>query len=548
MPEDVRREWESAIEQIVESDHSKKIVVAGPGSGKTFLFKKLLNKSREYHPEATHLVVTFINDLTDELKRDLGDLARVFTFHSYCKQLLHRNEYLREGLTDEFVVFPQLPTLIKSDWSLQNSSVAAPQFVKQMRLAEENTSTNYFLDRSNYYDAVSFDDMVFRVYRKLAPAPDIAEEYDMVLVDEYQDFNLLEVSLIDILARKSPVVIAGDDDQVLYGSLRGSSWDFIRNLCASPDYMRCELPFCLRCPEVIINTFDDIIEAARDLRLLQARISKPYRYFPPYKKSDSIAHPKLHAIKTSVQSLSSNYFGKVISKAIRSIPQGYITESKEKGFPTVLIIGNKQYLTQISNFLREQGYVLDEKDNSDSFDEINRIDGLRILNQNPRSRLGWRIIFEADRPNFFTNNPTELLLSSYPDESIPIDYKNSVIADSVALENTAPFVGSTSAIESDLPTIKLTSFQGAKGLSAQYVFIVGLHNGDLPRNTERIDDIEICKFLVALTRTRKQCYILWTGRFAGKRKAPSEFLRWIDGSRKEYTYVDNAYLRKNGLV
>jgi superfamily I DNA/RNA helicase len=94
------------------------------------------------------------------------------------------------------------------------------------------------------------------------------------------------------------------------------------------------------------------------------------------------------------------------------------------------------------------------------------------------------------------------------------------------------------------PTIKLTSFQSAKGLSAQYVFVVGLHEGDLPKNSNKVDDIEVCKFLVALTRTRKQCYLLWTGRFAGVIKNPSMFLNWIDRSRKNYTYADAKHFKE----
>lgn len=63
-------------------------------------------------------------------------------------------------------------------------------------------------------------------------------------------------------------------------------------------------------------------------------------------------------------------------------------------------------------------------------------------------------------------------------------------------------------IDKTKPTIKLTTFEGAKGLSAQHVFILGLQNGDLPKNPSSILDIEVCKFLVALTRTRKQCHLM----------------------------------------
>jgi superfamily I DNA/RNA helicase len=67
------------------------------------------------------------------------------------------------------------------------------------------------------------------------------------------------------------------------------------------------------------------------------------------------------------------------------------------------------------------------------------------------------------------------------------------------------------------PRIKLTSFEGSKGLSAQHVFVVGMHDGELPRNPASVQDLEICKFIVALTRTRKQCHVLWMTRFSGQR-------------------------------
>lgn len=90
-------------------------------------------------------------------------------------------------------------------------------------------------------------------------------------------------------------------------------------------------------------------------------------------------------------------------------------------------------------------------------------------------------------------------------------------------------------------TVRVTSFEGAKGLSAQHVFIVGLHNGEIPRNPHDIQDIEICKFVVSLTRTRKKCYLLFTGRFADEKKSPSHFLSWIDSNRFERIYVNKDY-------
>lgn len=539
-------ELQAAIDLIVESNHPKKIVVAGPGAGKTSLFKKLLSKSKEANQDASHLVMTFISALAEELKHDLSGLADVSTFHAHCKQLLHRNPYLREGLDEKFRVFPKLPTLIKSDWSfLHPRGEAPPHFVKLMREAIDNDATRFFLDRSNYYDAVSFDDMVFRVYSQLAVAPHTAGQHELILVDEYQDFNLLEISLLDLLSRKSPIVVAGDDDQVLYGALRSSHWNLIRNCFSSPEYEACELPFCLRCPEVVVNSFDDVVRTATAAGYLKGRIPKAYRYFPPYKERDSAAHPKLHVIKTSIQKNGAgNYFGRVIAEVARSIPARYIKDSREGGYPTVLIIGNKQYLSQISAHLKELGYVLDEKEGGEGEeDQITREDGLKILKEDIESSLGWRIMLEVDKPVFFTKTAARMLAVKPFTAAIPADYRDSVCGEVERLKEPAPKAKRPQP-GFGKPTIKLTSFQSAKGLSAQYVFVVGLNNRDLPKNPNKIDDIEICKFLVALTRTRKQCYFLLTRRFAGVPKEPSVFLGWIDRSRKKSAYLDAKYFKQ----
>jgi superfamily I DNA/RNA helicase len=534
----------------VQSNHPKKIVVAGPGAGKTSLFKTLLTKSNEAHKEASHLVVTFINALADELRHDLSGLADVFTFHAHCKQLLHRNPYLREGLSEDFRLFPKLPSVIKSDWSfLHPGDQAPPHFVKLMRQAVDDVATRFFLDRSNFYDAVSFDDMVFRVYLQIAAAPHTAERHDLILVDEYQDFNLLEISLLDLLSRKSPIVVAGDDDQVLYGALRSSNWNFIRDCYSSPDFQAYELPFCLRCPQVVVSAFDDVVRAATVAGHLKGRIPKAYRYFPPYKERDSAAHPKLQLVQTSIQkSGAGNYFGRVIAEVVRSIPSQYIKDSREGRYPTVLIIGNKQYLRQISAHLKELGYVLDEKEGAEGEeDQITREDGLKTLKEDAGSSLGWRIMLELDKPAFFTRAPASMLSTKPLIAMIPEAYRDSV---SQEVEKFEEPVATSKAPQPEFgkPTIKLTSFQSAKGLSAQYVFVVGLHDGDLPRNPLKIDDIEVCKFLVALTRTRKQCYLLWTRRFAGVPKNHSVFLDWIDRSRKTSVYLDAKYFKQRRVA
>ncbi|MDO8552620.1 MAG: AAA family ATPase [bacterium] len=536
----MEEELKAAIKKIVISDHPKKVILAGPGAGKTTLFKELLEKNND--GARSQLVLTFINNLKDELDEKLGHLAQVFTFHGYCVKLLHENPNLREGLSEKFKIFPNLPTLIKRDWEILHTK-EAPKFVGNMRNTLENAESDFYLSRSNYYDTVSFDDSIFRVHSVYSTGKVKVPRYKLVLVDEYQDFNRLEVSLIDLLSLDNSIAVAGDDDQALYSQLKGASYEFIRHLWRADEFENCELPFCLRCPEVIVNSFADVIEVAKQKKLLPGRIDKPYKYFEPYRRKDSTAHPKIKVLEISAQQLKTNYLGRTVAHIIKKIPKEYITESIKDKFPTALVIGPKQYLSQIAKHLQDEGFIIDYRAGGEETTKITHSMALPYLKENPNSNIGWRIALEADNPNFSRSALEKAVKHQKPlFDEIEASYRDALLSEAEKWEKPVEIVATQH--ESEQPTIKLTSYEGAKGLSAQFVFIVGLHNGDLPRDPNNIKELEIFRFLVALTRTRKQCYFLWANRFAGKPMRPSEFLRWIDKNRLSGIRVDKDVIKR----
>lgn len=287
-------ELKSAIENILKSPSKKKLIVAGPGTGKTTLFEMIL-KGSKVDPKK-NLVLTFINNLRKDLEKDLSGLASVYTLHSYCLGLLYRDPTLRTGLTSIFRCFPGLSRLIKSDWRFINKS-DTPQFVREMRNLDEKNNIDFYLERGHYYDAVDFDDTVYRVYKWTSKETKALGSYEKVLIDEFQDFNKLEDVIINRLANNSPILIVGDDDQALYSQLRDLTWDNIRTLYRSGDYEIFELPFCMRCPEVIVNAVSDIISQAQKVKKLHGRIDKPFKHFPPVKGADSEKYPKILSVK-----------------------------------------------------------------------------------------------------------------------------------------------------------------------------------------------------------------------------------------------------------
>lgn len=98
------------------------------------------------------------------------------------------------------------------------------------------------------------------------------------------------------------------------------------------------------------------------------------------------------------------------------------------------------------------------------------------------------------------------------------------------------------------PSIMLTSFEGCKGLSACHVFIVGLNKGIVPQYNEegQISDIEVSKFIVAMTRTRKLLYLL-SNRYEyhprSGRNCKSPFISLIP----KYLTISTEYLRTENI-
>jgi superfamily I DNA/RNA helicase len=76
-------------------------------------------------------------------------------------------------------------------------------------------------------------------------------------------------------------------------------------------------------------------------------------------------------------------------------------------------------------------------------------------------------------------------------------------------------------------------------LAAQHVFIVGLQEGSIPGRTPK--DADVYKFVVAITRTRKRCHLIYTAYQGGKPSQPSRFIGWIGQDKKEFMLVDKNY-------
>lgn len=550
---------EQSVKHILDSQSNKKLIVAGPGTGKTFTFKQILNN---FGP-GNHLILSFIRKLVDELAIEIGDAAEVKTFHAFCKRILHE----KQGKVD---IYPKLPEIIQKDAELFGYKYS--DFESKFRNLEETApEISFFLKRGDYYDYLSFDDSVYRLYKLLKDDDTILDEYDQIIVDEYQDFNKLEVEFLKELENKGSILIAGDDDQAIYSG-RSSTPDFLRDIYNSGEYEIFELPYCSRCPEVVVKATNQFIAKVIELGGFEERINKHYLPFTEGKEELNQKYSKIKVVTVPVISTIAKY----IDIQIQKIPTPEIIESNNAGssYPTVLIIGQKHYLSELQKILIKKYPQVEFDDKSD---EINNkiLDGIKILLKDINANLGWRIIaaelistialkaaviesknstlFKEILDKEFVQSIIEIvkIIKKVKNEKRDFSVKEMRFIREIFYADAKVILSYFSPKEDKIeneqdnesPTILLRTFEGSKGLSGGHVFIVSANNGSMPKIIDgEISDIECCKFIVALTRTRKQCHIIsnkWLispknkeGKWA-KKFERSGFIDFISGKLKD---------------
>ncbi|MEX0999038.1 MAG: UvrD-helicase domain-containing protein [Thermodesulfobacteriota bacterium] len=564
---------EAYTQKIIQSTARYKIIVAGPGTGKSYTFKKLLESK-----DNDNLALTFINNLATDLQNELGDFAKSYTFHGYCKKLLHRISV--EGIDTNFQYFPKLPLLVISDSQYLETNL--DEFDEAFNNLLDDERISFFIERGDYYNSVGHYDAVYRVLRYFQHEYVTVPSFSQVVVDEYQDFNSLEVAFIDEIAESSPVLIAGDDDQAVY-AFRHASPKYVREKAIHQDFVKFDLPYCSRCPQVIVDAVCDITTKAQSINKLQDRIDKPYICFLPDKETDSTNNPKIIHARCSVQTLRAPYISKFIEKEIKEIPQEEIDHARKKGYPCVLILGPKHYAKQINNYLKKSFKNIDYKENQKN--EIDIVDGYKLLINNKESNLGWRIILkctdypmieEAIQETHKSNAPLfNIIEETFRNDHLGIVSALEIIkaGNEVSEEiqqKVSTYCKHTKGIESLMEifsvddnadqivvdqdedtsvSIKITTLNGSKGLSANYVFIVGMNNtggglSGFPSNSTDPSDNEICQLIVGITRTRKKCYLISNSRFADfSRIKKSVFIDWIDPSKIDDIEVNKDYFK-----
>ncbi len=270
-------------QEAVIREQGAMVVLAGAGSGKTkVLTHRVAGLAERGARPWEILAVTFTNKATKEMKQRLEFLLGeaqakhlwIGTFHSICGKLLRFEieNYLVNGepyRQKNFVIFDESDSVslvkqaIKSEnlddklykpqsvkstiSSAKNKMISAERFAATARDYRNETIAKIYRiyeDLLKTNNALDFDDLLVTVVRLFENCPEVLEKYKLkfnhILVDEFQDTNLPQYKMIDLLYRGTDpsdeayshgrsLCVVGDIDQSIY-SWRGADYKILLNL------------------------------------------------------------------------------------------------------------------------------------------------------------------------------------------------------------------------------------------------------------------------------------------------------------------------------
>lgn len=160
-------------ETILRSSALRKIVVAGPGTGKTTLFAQLLARRR-----GNALTLSFINALVDELALALYGISEVRTLHGFSRSVLHRTKRAK--------IYPNLPQVIGEDAAILLAENGI-DFDKMFCQYEDNERLiEFYKKRKDYYgNYYGFTDAIYAVAKFFEIRRNKISKYDQIVVDEF---------------------------------------------------------------------------------------------------------------------------------------------------------------------------------------------------------------------------------------------------------------------------------------------------------------------------------------------------------------------------
>ncbi|MCI5952410.1 MAG: ATP-dependent helicase [Anaerostipes sp.] len=278
--------------EAITHDQGPMMVLAGPGSGKTTVITERTKYLIEHYgvSPARILVITFTKAAANEMKERFCQLmgrslpvsfgtfhAVFFTIlrHAYGYRYEHiiseeqKRQIIQEVLAEEQVDMAEEADFISA--MINEISLVKGEMIPLENYYSGQCSNEVFQDIFRGYERklranrkIDFDDMLVFTYELLKEREDILavwqKKFQYILIDEFQDINLVQYKIIQMLAKpENNLFIVGDDDQSIY-RFRGAKPDIM--LGFPKDYKEAKkvlLDINYRCSEEILTEAQKVI-------------------------------------------------------------------------------------------------------------------------------------------------------------------------------------------------------------------------------------------------------------------------------------------------
>ena len=279
----------------IEAFNGPHLVLGTPGSGKTTVIINRINNliyGHNINPQNI-LVITFTKAAAQSMKNrflELCDLeetkVRFGTFHSFFFWIIRtaygqdkritvldeseKREKIREilcSINKELYNNDDIISDVISQFSIISSDMIDIENYYSTAMSQQDFIKAY-KDYNSYKERnslIDFDDMLTLCYKLLSERRDITvrlrQMYPYILVDEFQDTNLLQYEILKLISYPDGnIYVVGDDDQSIYG-FRGARPDVLKAFSREyKDVTVLNLSENFRCPSIIVDKSSELIK------------------------------------------------------------------------------------------------------------------------------------------------------------------------------------------------------------------------------------------------------------------------------------------------
>ncbi len=572
--------------QAVKHQQGPAVILAGAGSGKTRVLTThaawLIQKQNINSDKI--LLVTFTNKAANEMLQRIKQLTQTElpysgTFHSFCAHILRQEGHLL-GYSPNFLIYDTTDqqALIKDIYkekglnskkfkqsaikamisNAKNNLLDADQYAAQISNEFEETAAKVYRlyqQKLLKQNAVDFDDLLFSTVALFKQQPQILtryqQQFDHVLVDEYQDTNKAQYQLTKQLAQpQKNVYVVGDFAQSIY-AWRGA--DYRNLLYLKQDFQQIKeyrLEQNYRSTRPILKAATKLISNNSTHPVLTLW-TKNKTGQPIVITETNSSYNEAEFVIDQIRQLETEYDYRdmVILYRVNAQSRAFEEFFIKAGIPYKIVGGFKFYeRKEIKDMLAYLRLVVNDQD-SVSHDRAIKLGKRRFA-----KFQDW-LDQKKDEEEFNLENPYELLKeilqstqyldkfdSKNPDHEERIENVQELLNVAAQFEHTTVFLENVSLVQDeqmkDLPLdqtddhVTLMSLHSAKGLEFPIVFIVGLEEGLLPHSRclhdpEKLEEERrLC--YVGITRAKERLYLSYAstrwlyGRSTQSR--PSRFL------------------------